>query len=143
MRVVLDPGVLIAAAISPRGICGHVLTAAIDRRYTLVTSATLLAELGEVLLRSKFRRYFSEDEARRYVAHVAEVSTVEVDPAPQSGFTPDPGDDYLVALARQAGADYLVSGDPHLTGIAEPRPPILTPRGLLERLDQESAEPPA
>ena len=56
------------------------------------------------------------------------------DPPEVSGLTPDPGDDYLVSLARAAGVDCLVSGDPHLTGLADPRPPVLTPRAFLDRL---------
>jgi predicted nucleic acid-binding protein len=48
--------------------------------------------------------------------------------------TPDRGHDYLVALARAARADVLVSGDAHLTGLPDPDPPVLTPRGFLDRL---------
>ncbi len=48
------------------------------------------------------------------------------------GLTPDPKDDYLVALARSAAAHFLVSGDPHLTELVNPRPPVLTPRAFLD-----------
>jgi hypothetical protein len=46
------------------------------------------------------------------------------DPDAQAGMTPDPGDDCLVALARAGDADYLVSGDTHLTMLSNQRPPI-------------------
>lgn len=46
----------------------------------------------------------------------------------------DPGDEYLLALARAAPADYLVSGDAHLTSLAGPDPPILPPRAFLDLL---------
>lgn len=39
-----------------------------------------------------------------------------------------------VAAARAAKVHYLVSGDSHLTGLADPRPPVLTPQGVLERV---------
>jgi hypothetical protein len=29
------------------------------------------------------------------------------------GLTPEPGDDYIVALARRAGAHFIVFGDQH------------------------------
>lgn len=48
--------------------------------------------------------------------------------------SPDPDDDYLIALARVAGADYLVSGDRHLLDLADPDPPVLTPRQFLRLL---------
>lgn len=45
-----------------------------------------------------------------------------------------PDDDYLIALARIANADYLVSGDRHLLDLAEPNPPVLTSRQFLDLL---------
>ncbi len=57
------------------------------------------------------------------------------DPAAVPGVSPDPDDDYLIALARAGNADYLVSGDRHLTHLADPEPPVLTPRQFLERID--------
>ncbi len=40
----------------------------------------------------------------------------------------------VVSLARAARADYVVSGDRHLTGLVDPLPPVLTPRQFLELL---------
>jgi predicted nucleic acid-binding protein len=37
--------------------------------------------------------------------------------------------------SRAAGADYLVSGDRQLLDLADPEPPVLSPRQLLEMLD--------
>jgi predicted nucleic acid-binding protein len=49
--------------------------------------------------------------------------------------SPDPDDDYLIALARVAGADYLISGDRHLLDLTDPDPPVLTPRQFLDLLE--------
>lgn len=46
----------------------------------------------------------------------------------------DPTDDYLLALARFAGAAYLVSGDKDLTVLKDVVPPVLTPAAFLETL---------
>jgi uncharacterized protein len=54
------------------------------------------------------------------------------DPPLRPGLTTDPGDDYLVALAREADAQCIVSGDAHLTQLVDPSPPVLTPRAFLE-----------
>lgn len=81
-----------------------------------------------MLLRSKFRRWLTETEARRAVAQIAQLAELHDDPPPEPGLTPDPKDDYLVALARATSADYLISGDQHLTELADPRPAVLTPR---------------
>ncbi len=57
------------------------------------------------------------------------------DPGSIPRATPDPKDDYLVALALSSEVDFLVSGDPHLTGLEGARPRILTPRAFLELLN--------
>jgi predicted nucleic acid-binding protein len=41
-----------------------------------------------------------------------------------------PGDDYLIALARKADAQYIVSGDTHFTN--SPSLPVPTPHQFLE-----------
>lgn len=131
---VLDPNVLVSAALAPRGVCGQVLDAAVAGRFSLLVSPHLLLELAEVLARPKFRRYLSEDEAQRFVVLVGDLATLHPDGPSRTGLTRDPDDDYLVALAQSTSAGYLVSGDPHLLDVANPQPPILTPRAFLDLL---------
>jgi predicted nucleic acid-binding protein len=73
-------------------------------------------------------------EVRGYVVLLRRLSFIEADPQVTAGLTSDPGDDYLVALARAARAHFLVSGDQHLTELKQVTPPVLTPREFLRRL---------
>jgi len=135
LRVVADPGVLIAALLSPGGAPAEILEHWGEGAFDLVVSPKLLEEFGRTLSRRKFRRYATLEEARRYVESVRERA-VHADDAPDAGGeSPDPGDDYLIALARTANAHVLVSGDAHLTEIEQARPPVLTPRQFLDRLE--------
>jgi uncharacterized protein len=134
-RVVFDPGVLVAALISKKGAPAQLLLGWRAGRFELVVSPLLLRELGKVLIRDKFRRYVSLDEAEHYVRMILRGATLVEDPADPPALTPDPEDDYLLALASAAGARFLVSGDAHLTQLAEPVPPVLTPRAFLDRLE--------
>ncbi|HXF57959.1 MAG TPA: putative toxin-antitoxin system toxin component, PIN family [Actinomycetota bacterium] len=131
---VLDPGVLVAALISPGGAPARLLLAWFEGYFELVVSPRLLEELERVLRRTKFRRYVTAAEVTEYVELLARRAVVVHDPAAAPPVTPDPGDDYLVALARAARADVLVSGDIHLTGLEDPEPPVLTPRRFLDQL---------
>ena len=138
LRVILDPNVLVSAAITPLGAGARILLKAIDGAFELITSPLLLAELESVLLREKFRRYLSEDEARAFVDVIRRQGLYSPDPtgvAPR--VTEDPNDDYLVNLAQVVQADYLVSGDPHLTRLRGLLP-VLTPREFRELLDSRS-----
>jgi len=58
-----------------------------------------------VLARGRFRRWLSSEEADAFVASLRVGATVAEDPPPEPGLTPDPDDDYVVALARAADAD--------------------------------------
>ena len=125
---------LISGLISAKGAPRGLLWLWLEGSFELITCPALLAELERVLLRPKFRPYVTAREARAYIALLRRLSSVEPDPEATAGLTPDPGDDYLVALARAAGAHFLVSGDPHLTELKQARPPVLAPRAFLRRL---------
>lgn len=125
---------LISALISGKGAPRSLLWLWLEGAFELIVCHSPLAELERVLLRPKFRPYVRANEVRAYVALLRRLSSIEPDPEVTTGLTPDPGDDYLVALARAAEAHFLVSGDPHLTEIKQARPPVLTPRAFLRRL---------
>lgn len=131
-RVVIDSGVLIAALLSSTGSPAGILVAWLEGRFELIVSRRLLSELRTVLLRDRFRPYVSRETVLAYVDLFAKFATVAPDPPAERGLTPDPGDDYLVSLARSARADFLVSGDPHLTRLPNPRPPVVDPRTFLD-----------
>lgn len=99
-------------------------------------ASALLGVLVAVLQRGKFRRYLSLEQAYRYVLHIAAIAEQCPNPLVILGLTSDKDDDYLVALARQARADYLVSGDPHLTKLKDALSPVLTPQAFLDTLGE-------
>jgi uncharacterized protein len=99
-----------------------------------VTSPQLLAELDGVLRREKFRRYASEAEVEAYVELLRRESIVVDDPEPtREPLGEDPDDEYLIALARAARVEALVSGDRHLLRLRG-RIPVLTPREYVGSL---------
>lgn len=102
----------------------------------LVVSPMLLDELTGALLREKFRRYVTTDDAMAFVELIRLTASMKPDPQPTPGLTPDPRDDYLVALARESDANCIVSGDAHLTELPDPRPPVLRPREFLDVLER-------
>ncbi len=114
----------------------QILLSWIGGGFELVVSPKLLNELKAALLRPKFRKYVTVDEVGVYLTLLEHRASMVVDPEPHPSLTPDPGDDYLIALARAAAAHFLVSGDAHLTGLRRSQPPILTPRAFLSTLEK-------
>ncbi len=134
LRVVIDPGVLISAAIAPSGSPRRLLEAWRDSRVEMIVSPRLLAELKDVLSRDKFRRYLSQGEADQFVALIRREAELRRDPQEVPRISADPKDDYLLALARATQADLLVSGDPHLTQLEHVQPLVTTPARLVDLL---------
>lgn len=132
MRAVVDPNVLISALLSPRGNPAQVLARWLAGDFELIVSAALLDELGRALAYDKLRARISEDEATELVSLLRRTARVAEDPAHPRPRSPDPGDDYLLALAESERA-VLVSGDPHLLGLSN-RFPVLDPAAFLETL---------
>jgi putative PIN family toxin of toxin-antitoxin system len=133
-RAVLDPNVLVSALISPQGASAQLLLEFRAGAFELVTSPQLLEELDDVLHREKFRRYATETELEVYVELIRRESIILDDPEPvPERLSEDPDDEYLIALARAARVEALVSGDPHLT-LLRGQIPVLTPREFLDSL---------
>lgn len=132
MRCVVDPGVLVAAIITPLGPPAEIIRRARSGAIEIVVSPHLLSELSSVLRRRKLRRYVGIEEATEYVEGLARIAISVADAPLEGPITRDPDDDYLVALARASGADALVSGDRDLLE-ADVDVPVLTPRELLDR----------
>jgi putative PIN family toxin of toxin-antitoxin system len=134
VRVVLDPNVLVSAAVAT-GVSAELLDRWFtDRPFELVVCPALLDELGDVLARSKFRRWITAEEAAAFVERLEGEAESWPDPSEVPPATGDPKDDYLVALYRDCQADLLVSGDSDLLDLGAADVNVVTPGELLERL---------
>jgi putative PIN family toxin of toxin-antitoxin system len=133
-RAVLDTNVLVSGLISPGGHSAALLLELRAGAFELVVSPILLAELGDVLGRPKFRPYVTAAEAAAFVELVGNEATIYNDPPPaEERLSADPDDEYLLDLARAASADVLVSGDSHLLVLRDVGP-VMTPADFLATL---------
>jgi putative PIN family toxin of toxin-antitoxin system len=133
MKAVLDPNVLISALLAPGGSPAKVLQAWIDGVYELVASELLLVELERALAYPKLRTRVTAQEGAELIELLRHEADVVEDPqAPPAVVSPDPGDNYLIALAAAASA-VIVSGDAHLLGLAE-QVPVYSPARFLALL---------
>jgi putative PIN family toxin of toxin-antitoxin system len=136
-----DPGVLVSAAINSQGNPYRILRAWRDGEVGLVVCPHLLQELRDVLGRPRMRRFISAAEAEAFIDALTAAADVRADPYPVTGLVPDdPDDDYLVALARETGVDYVLASDQHLLKLEAPRPPVITPAALVAELENQRTE---
>jgi putative PIN family toxin of toxin-antitoxin system len=137
VRAVLDPNVIISALLAPQGSPAKVFRAWLDGAYELVVSSLLLAELERALGYRKLQKQIQPAEAAELVELLQREADLLEDPtdAPEVR-SPDPGDDYLIALAA-AGRAVIVSGDDHLLGLRNELP-VYSPADFLALLEGNS-----
>jgi putative PIN family toxin of toxin-antitoxin system len=110
VRVILDTNVLLSGIISPTGTPAALIEAWLDRRFTLISHAIQLDELGEVSRRPGIRALFRPAEAGRLVNQIKLVAEMP-STLPSVERSPDPRDDFLLALCEAGKADWLITGD--------------------------------
>jgi putative PIN family toxin of toxin-antitoxin system len=133
--VVLDTNVLVSAALSPNGVPARLLSEWLEGAFDLVVSAKLRAEVERTLGSVKLSRRLPESEVAAFLDLLDARALVSHDPADVPSVAEDPDDDFVVALAREAGASVIVSGDRHLLSLSQPRPPVVTPATFLSALE--------
>jgi putative PIN family toxin of toxin-antitoxin system len=128
--VVLDTNVIIAALVA-NGLCREVFRRAVRMR-AMVSSEPLLDELDTTLA----RKFELSTHVSTFLRELRSgIPLVAPGPLPKR-VCRDKDDDVVLATAIAARADYIVSGDGDLLTLAEyDGIEIVTPRGLLERLE--------
>jgi putative PIN family toxin of toxin-antitoxin system len=111
VRVILDTNVLISSLIAPGGTTDAIVQAWRTRTYTLLNCDEQIEELRECFARTalvptRIRR----SEAGRLI-NLMRVLAVRIARLPTVTRSPDPDDDFLLALTEAGKADYLVTGD--------------------------------
>ena len=136
MLVVLDANVFVSAAIQ-RGASYRIVQSWLTGTaiFEVVMCPTLLDEIREVLTtRPRLRKWISLETATLFVDTIATLVDLVDDPVSIDAETRDPGDDYLISLARSNGAELIVSGDKDLLEWEPQQPPVMTPSEFEQRL---------
>ena len=137
MRAVLDPNVLISATLSPRGSPGRVFRYWLEGVFDIVVSPLLLDELEKALGYPKLTERITTAESSELLELLVRGAIVSEDPdQPPEISSPDPGDNYLIALASFSRS-LLVSGNSDLLQLSG-RIPVYSPAdffALVEEVD--------
>jgi putative PIN family toxin of toxin-antitoxin system len=121
MRVVLDANQFVSAVLVPVGHPAQILQAWRTRRFDLVLSPSIIAELRQVLLypRLQSKHGWNPGQVDAFLAELVATAIIVPDEPAVQVVADDPTDDKYVACALIAGARYIVSGDEHLQKLGE------------------------
>jgi hypothetical protein len=133
----LDVNVLVSAFIKPEGNSAQIL-ASVDG-FAVCLSEAILRDVERVLHYEHIRRKYpvSEERIVAYLHDLRSARGVVAGAYVVRGLVSDPDDDAIIACALEAGADFIVTGDPHLLNLKQYRGiQIVSPRAFLEILDR-------
>ncbi len=111
LRVIVDTNCWISFLIGRR--LSRLVDLLSNERIQLILCQDLLEEIQDVTSRPKFAKYFPQDEVNSLIEFMQLIGE-EFTPKSQVQLCRDKADDYLLALAIDAKADYLVTGDQDL-----------------------------
>jgi putative PIN family toxin of toxin-antitoxin system len=104
------------------------LAALLDFEFEAIVCPMLIEEFRDALTGQYFQERFDPNDLAEIVATVEEAANEYDDPKEIEALLRDPDDDYLVALAREAGADAIVTGDRDLLDHAGLEPSAIAAR---------------
>ena len=110
MRLVLDTNILLSALMVRGTPPDKLYEAWRHGRFQLASAEQQLEELKRVSRRPFFQDRLTASEIGRMVNDIRRLATI-CDPLPDVSASPDPNDDFLLAIAQAADADYLITGD--------------------------------
>ena len=140
MRVVLDTNILISALLSSASPSAQLLVLWRTRKIVVVTAAQQIEEIARVTRCPKIRTRIVPALSGRLVNRLRDVAVV-VDKLPQLEVSPDPDDNYLLALAEAGQAQFLVTGDKQLLSLKHHKSTrIVTPVGMIKALKAQGGK---
>lgn len=137
MKVVFDSSVLVAALLTPKGLSKALIDRAKAKEFELCLSPEIIAESQKRLftrkhLRERYR--YSDEEVAYFISQLRSFATIVID-LPFVQVVRDPNDDFIIATAIKANADYLVARDKDLLSLgAYESIQIITPETFLQFL---------
>lgn len=138
LRVVIDPNVVVSAAISPKGVTGRLIRLGLAGQFRMIVCPMLLDEAREVFGRPKLRRFVALATALELLVDIEGAAESYPDPRRIEATSRDRDDDYLIALANESDADRLLSGDADLLALADGDRRVMSPRQFIDELTRDA-----
>lgn len=135
-RLVVDASTLVSGVASRPGGGSPwlILAALLDFDFEAIVCPRLIGEFRDALTNKYFRERFDPHDLAEIVVSVEEAANRYEDPKEIATLLRDPNDDYLVALARESGADAIVTGDHDLLDHLGLEPQALDARAACKLL---------
>ena len=117
IRVVLDTTVLVSAVRAESGPLATIREGWLTGRFQVYVSEPILDEVDRTLTKPYFADRLDPDRTRRFLSLLRRTAVLQAIADPVSGVATHPEDDWILATAKSAHAQFLVTGDKALQSL--------------------------
>ncbi len=121
-RIVIDTNILVSAILTPKGNPAKILKLVLEGKFTLIISPAILEETQQVLRYPRLVKLMKKNKITRkevydFLGKMSKIAVItpgkiEIDAIPD-----DPADNKILACGLEGEADFIISGDHHLTDL--------------------------
>ena len=111
MRVVLDTNIIVSSLIAPAGKPAAIIDARPGGKFTLLTGAAHVDEFRATLQSHAWPNSSNHTTPAAWSTRSRNSPSEDIKTLPRVKRSPDPTDDFLLALSEAGNADYLVTCD--------------------------------
>jgi len=139
IKAVLDANILVSAILISKGHPAKILNKWKAGAFDLITSLSILKEIGRVIFYPKIRKRlnWSDWEINEFLLGLAQFGMVVSKEPKIDVIKEDPTDNKCLACAQKGEADFIVTGDQHLLKLQNYKGiKIVTPKVFLNILKE-------
>ena len=139
-RIVVDTNVIVSAVLNPEGKPAAVLDTVIEGDCLLILSEAILEEVRRVFSYGKIKKVclkndISQPEINAFIETLSDISLLVPGELELDIIKADPADNIFLTCAVEGKADFLVTGDHHLSELGTYQTiQILSPTDFLRYL---------
>ena len=124
LKIVVDTNVFLSGILSPGGAPAKLLELILADKVRLVISPLIIQEISRVIRYQKIielmqKRHLTLVEVESVILKILSVASIIPGKMNIGRIVADPADDMFLACALEGQADFIVSGDHHLTDLQE------------------------
>lgn len=137
MRVVVDANIYISALISANGAPALVVNRWLEGHFDVLVSQPIIEEILRVMAYPRLQKYKRLRESRLEFVTLLSEQAIWIEPTENLDVvSEDEDDNRYVECAVSGGAQYIISGDPHLLGVGEFRGiRLISPNDFIALMD--------
>jgi hypothetical protein len=139
IRIVLDTNLFVSALLKPGSNPDIILRLVKDEKVLLLMSGSICLEISRVLTYPKIRKRLiaSDEELKNFVQLLSTVAIITPDTLNLPPLDADPDDTKYLVCAVEGRADFIISGDHHLTDLVMYRGIRIVTPGDFIRIEKE------